>query len=42
VDIKGWAPFVKEARATDGFPATDIWYNYGAVAEKALAAGNNG
>jgi TonB-linked SusC/RagA family outer membrane protein len=39
VDIKGWAPFVKEARATDGFPATDIWYNYGAVAEKALAAG---
>ncbi|MDI9863395.1 TonB-dependent receptor [Flectobacillus sp. DC10W] len=39
VDINGWAPLVKEARATDGFPVTDIWYNYGYVAEKALAAG---
>lgn len=38
-DINAWAPFVKEARATDGFPVTDIWYNYGFVAEKALAAG---
>jgi hypothetical protein len=40
VDIKGWAPFVKEARATDGFPATDIWYNYGAVKKHWLQVNN--
>lgn len=39
VDINGWAPMVKESRTTDGFPATDIWYNFGNVASLALASG---
>jgi TonB-linked SusC/RagA family outer membrane protein len=36
VDIKGWGPMMKEARATDGFGPTDIWYNYAEMAMYAV------
>lgn len=39
VDINGWGPLIKEARATDGFPATDIWLNYANVAIAAKQQG---
>ncbi|MES2520398.1 MAG: TonB-dependent receptor plug domain-containing protein [Bacteroidota bacterium] len=28
VDMNGWGPLIRDARAMDGFPATDIWLNY--------------
>jgi TonB-linked SusC/RagA family outer membrane protein len=31
-DITGWGPMMKEARATDGFLPSDIWYNYADMA----------
>lgn len=39
VDINGWGPLIKEARETDGFPATDIWFNFANVAIAAKQKG---
>jgi TonB-linked SusC/RagA family outer membrane protein len=38
VDIRGWGPMMREARETDGFLPSDIWYNY---ADMAIYAVNN-
>lgn len=35
-DISGWTPMMHEARATDGFLPSDIWYNYADMASYAL------
>lgn len=39
VHISDWWPLIREARANDGFPVTDLWYNMTVVTEKALAQG---
>jgi TonB-linked SusC/RagA family outer membrane protein len=37
IDISGWGPMMEEARVTDGFATTDIWYKYGKLAQYAVA-----
>ncbi len=37
VDITGWGPMIEEARVTDGFTNTDIWYKYAKFAQYAVA-----
>ncbi|MGZ3853208.1 MAG: SusC/RagA family TonB-linked outer membrane protein, partial [Flavisolibacter sp.] len=34
--ISTWGPLMEEARQTDGFAATDLWYRYGKLAEYAV------
>jgi TonB-linked SusC/RagA family outer membrane protein len=36
VDIKGWGPMMEEARVTDGFATSDVWYKYGKLAQYAV------
>lgn len=37
VDGRGWGPMIEEARATDGFLPTDLWYKYGKLYQYAVA-----
>lgn len=37
IDIKGWGPMMEEARVTDGFPTSDVWYKYGKLAQYAVS-----
>jgi TonB-linked SusC/RagA family outer membrane protein len=37
IDIRGWGPMMEEARVTDGFPTTDVWYKYGKLSQYAVA-----
>lgn len=39
VEVKDWGPLMEEARQTDGFDATDLWYRYAKLVE--YAAQNN-
>lgn len=37
VDVYGWGPLMEEARVTDGFANTDLWYQYGKLMQYATA-----
>jgi TonB-linked SusC/RagA family outer membrane protein len=37
IDVSGWGPMMEEARVTDGFPTTDVWYKYGKLAQYAVS-----
>lgn len=35
-DISNWGPMIQEARTTDGFPDTDLWYRFGRLSQYAV------
>jgi TonB-linked SusC/RagA family outer membrane protein len=37
VDVRGWGPMIEEARLTDGFTNSDLWYRYAKLAQHAVA-----
>jgi TonB-linked SusC/RagA family outer membrane protein len=36
IDIAGWGPLMQEARETDGFLPTDLWYRYARLTQYAV------
>lgn len=37
INVDGWGPLMEEARVTDGFANTDLWYRYGKLMQYAVA-----